>query len=83
MSETYSQNDENLKEGVEQNEESSFSFQAIFAMLILNWQWFLLSLFICVCGAMIYLRYTAPVYQMSAKMLIFVSFSMSSRPSMR
>ena len=70
MSETYSQNDENLKEIVEQNEESSFSFQAIFAMLILNWQWFLLSLFICVCGAMIYLRYTAPVYQMSAKMLI-------------
>ena len=53
-----------------QEEESMFSFQNIFTMLVLNWQWFLLSLFICLCGALIYLRYTTPVYQVSAKMLI-------------
>ena len=53
-----------------QDEQSMFSFQNLFAMLVLNWQWFLLSLFICICGALIYLRYAKPVYQMSAKMLI-------------
>ena len=39
-------------------------------MLILNWQWFALSVFIMLCGAVIYLRYTNPVYQLSTKMLI-------------
>ena len=61
---------ENLQETVNSEEESVFSFKAIFAMLVLNWQWFVLSLFIFVCGALIYLRYASPVYQMSAKMLI-------------
>ena len=64
------QDSEILREGMEQQEESAFSFQAIFSMLVLNWQYFLLSLFICVCGALIYLRYATPVYQMSVKMLI-------------
>ena len=49
---------------------SSLNFQTIFAALVLNWQWFLLSLIICVCGALIYLRYSEPVYQVSARMLI-------------
>ena len=53
-----------------QDEQSMFSFQNIFAVLVLNWQWFLLSLFICLCGALIYLRYASPVFQVSAKMLI-------------
>ena len=53
-----------------QEEQSMFSFQNLFAMLVLNWQWFLLSLFICVCGALLYLRYATPSYQVSAKMLI-------------
>ena len=53
-----------------QEEQSVFNFQNIFAMLVLNWQWFLLSLFICLCGALIYLRYATPSYQVSAKMLI-------------
>ena len=60
---------ENLREQ-ENEEESRFSFQAIFSMLVLNWQWFLLSLIICVSGALIYLRYAEPVYQVSARMLI-------------
>ncbi len=53
-----------------EEENSMFSFQNIYAMLILNWQWFLLSLFICLCGALLYLRYTTPSYQVSAKMLV-------------
>jgi capsular exopolysaccharide synthesis family protein len=70
MSDKFTSNNENLNVAVEQEEESSFSFQAIFAMLVLNWQWFLLSIFICLCGALIYLRYASPVYQASVKMLI-------------
>ena len=60
------------KEGLIDNEkeQSWFSFQNIFQMLVLNWQWFLLSMFICLCGALIYLRYSTPVYQSSARMLI-------------
>ena len=53
-----------------QEEQSMFNFQNLFAILVLNWQWFLLSLFICLCGALIYLRYAKPVYKVSAKMLI-------------
>ena len=51
-------------------EESSFDIRTIFSLFILNWQWFALSMFIFVCGALIYLRYTTPVYQVTAKMLI-------------
>ncbi|MBR5393871.1 MAG: polysaccharide biosynthesis tyrosine autokinase [Bacteroidaceae bacterium] len=61
-----------LEDLLEENESqgSRLNFQTIFAMLVLNWQWFLLSLIIFVCGALIYLRYTEPVYQVSARMLI-------------
>ena len=63
-----------LSEGTDvaglEEEQSMFSFQNLFAILVLNWQWFLLSLFICVCGALIYLRYATPSFQVSAKMLI-------------
>ena len=52
------------------SEESSFDIKTIFTLVVLNWKWFLLSMFIAVCGALIYLRYKAPVYQLSAKMLI-------------
>ena len=70
MSEITKQELDNFRESVENQEESIFSFQAIFALLVLNWQYFLLSLFIFICGALIYVRYTTPVYQMSAKILI-------------
>jgi len=54
----------------EQEQESVFSFQQIFAMLVINWQWFLISLIICIFGALIYLRYSQPVYSISAKVLV-------------
>ena len=57
-------------DGQNDNASSWFSFSNLFTVLVLNWQWFLLSLFICVCGALIYLRYVTPTYQVSAKMLI-------------
>ncbi len=63
-------NTENLQEMQNSEAESAFSFRTIMAMFILNWQWFLLSMFICLCTALIYLRYASPVYQVSAKILI-------------
>ena len=54
----------------QQEGESAFNFRTILRLFILNWQWFLLSIFIFVCGALIYLRYTDAIYQVSAKMLI-------------
>ena len=62
--------EENLDLIPQQEEESSFDIKTIFTLIILNWKWFLLSMFICICGALIYLRYTHAVYQLSAKMLI-------------
>ncbi len=53
-----------------EEEESSFDIRTIFTLIVLNWQWFLLSMLIFVFGALIYLRYTSPTYQMSVKMLI-------------
>lgn len=69
MTETTSLNT-NLNEALETEEGSLLNFRTVVAILVINWQWFLLSLFICLCGALIYLRYAAPVYQMSVKMLI-------------
>lgn len=61
----------NIQFGQEDNEEqSSFNFATIYKMLILNWQWFLLSLIICIGAAYLYLRYTSPVYSTAAKLLI-------------
>ncbi len=49
---------------------SWFTFQNIYSILIINWQWFVLSMFICLCAAMLYLRYTEPVYNLTTRMLI-------------
>ena len=61
---------ENLLQEEDAGNGSRLNFQTIFAALVLNWHWFLLSLIIFVCGALIYLRYAEPVYQVSARMLI-------------
>lgn len=53
-----------------EEEQSSFDFASIYTTVILNWKWFALSLIICLGIAAIYLRYTTPIYQSSAKMLI-------------
>ena len=56
---------------VKDKEKSSFfSFSNLWTILVLNWQWFVLSLLICVLSGWLYLRYTMPTYQMSARILI-------------
>ena len=54
----------------DEQQQSAFSIQNLFAMLVLNWQWILLSLIIFISAALIYLRYATPTYQTSAKILI-------------
>ena len=53
-----------------QDGKSSFDFSTIYSTIILNWYWFILSLIICLGIAAIYLRYTTPTYNTTAKLLI-------------
>lgn len=56
---------------VKDREKSSFfNFSNLWTILVLNWQWFVLSLLICVLSGWLYLRYTMPTYQLSARILI-------------
>ena len=54
----------------DERKEASFSFQKVFAHVVLNWQWYVLSLIICMSAAYIYLRYAQPIYRVSARMLV-------------
>ena len=47
-----------------------FSLPNLFALLVLNWQWFLLSLIIFLSASLLYLRYASPVYKVSGRMLV-------------
>ena len=62
-----------LEQGKEQEvheENSSFDFVALYRTVVLNWYWFVLSLIIFGSLGAIYLRYTTPMYQSTAKLLI-------------
>lgn len=49
---------------------SRFNLSTLFSIFVLNWHYFLLSIIICVCGALLYLRYTEATYRVSARLLI-------------
>ena len=66
---------EQEKEGVT----SFFDFVALYRTIILNWYWFVLSLIIFGGIGAIYLRYTTPLYQSTAKLLIKDDDNGSSR----
>lgn len=53
-----------------EEEQSAFSLRAIYTLIILNWQWFVLSTIICLCSAYLYLRYKTPVHNVATKILI-------------
>ena len=73
---------ENANVPFEKEEQSAFDFAAIYTTIILNWKWFALSLIICLGVAAIYLRYTTPIYQAYAKLLIKDNEGNSSRNNM-
>jgi capsular exopolysaccharide synthesis family protein len=66
---------------VEQEEQNAFDINAIITMLVLNWQWFVLSVIISLGIAMVYLRYTTPQHQAFAKIMIKDDESNNRRPS--
>jgi capsular exopolysaccharide synthesis family protein len=56
---------------VRDKEKSSFlNFANLWSIIVLNWQWFILSLLICILSGWLYLRYTLPTYQLSERILI-------------
>ncbi|MBP9134077.1 MAG: polysaccharide biosynthesis tyrosine autokinase [Saprospiraceae bacterium] len=58
---------DNLNEPKEDNSQALFLF---IRRLLANWYWFALSAIVCLIGAFIYLRYSTPVYQVNAEILI-------------
>ncbi|WP_231427199.1 tyrosine-protein kinase [Pedobacter sp. Leaf250] len=52
------------------SEEDSIDFKVIFNKLLEKWHWFLISLFVSFICAFMYLKYTAPVYQINARVLV-------------
>ena len=58
-------------EELQKEEESSiFSLANLWTIVVLNWQWILLSTFIALSLAFLYLRYTSPVFSSAMKVLI-------------
>ena len=58
-------------EEIQKEEESSpFTLSAIWTIVVLNWQWIVLSAIIALGIAFCYLRYTQPVYTSAMKVLI-------------
>ena len=62
----YISNEELQKE----EESGGFSLSVIWTIIVLNWQWILLSAVVALCLAYGYLRYSQPVYSTSMKVLI-------------
>lgn len=74
-------NIDNGENAASKGQESSFDIKMLLMMFVLNWKWFLLSVVVFLCGAVFYLRYKSPVYQMSAKVLIKDQTNSQSRGS--
>ena len=55
---------------VDEKKGGGLTFQKVFSHLVLNWHWYVLSLIICMSCAYIYLHYSQPLYQMSARLLV-------------
>lgn len=61
------------------NDESSFNYRVFVDIVILHWQWFVVSIFLCSALAFLYVRYTAPVYNSWIDVLIKEDDPYSSR----
>ena len=51
-------------------ESSGFDYRLLWSIIVLNWYWLVASVVLCVAVAFVYLRYQAPVFQTSTKVLI-------------
>ncbi|WP_316826396.1 polysaccharide biosynthesis tyrosine autokinase [Pedobacter miscanthi] len=55
---------------VQDHEEVEINFKDIFNKLLDKWTWFVISIFACLIVAFIYGKYTAPAYQINAKLIV-------------
>ena len=63
--------EQNLNNTTPENpEESSFNLYEIIFKYLVYWPWFVASVIICLVLAFVYLRYQAPVYNVTASVLI-------------
>ena len=51
-------------------EYKKLGFAHLMKLMLRYWQWFLLSVVICLCAALLYVRYVTPVYKFSARVLV-------------
>ncbi|MBR1484414.1 MAG: polysaccharide biosynthesis tyrosine autokinase [Prevotella sp.] len=73
-----------LEAMIAEDERSSFDLLTVYTLIVLNWKWFLASIIIFVSAALLYVRYTDPVYSVAAKVLVKEeSNNNSSRNSLR
>ena len=64
-------------------EQHFFSLTHLLKLMVRYWQWFLLSVVICLCGSLLYVRYATPVYRFSARILIQEADNYSGASSKR
>ena len=57
-------------ENLNEEESSAFNLAEIWKIIVLNWQWIMISTIIALGIAFCYLRYTDPVYTSTMKILI-------------
>jgi tyrosine-protein kinase Etk/Wzc len=55
---------------VQNREEFEINLKDVFSKLVDKWSWFLISVFVCCLVAFIYGKYTAPSYQIKAKLIV-------------
>ena len=60
---------ENIENNIE-NRGPRFTLFDILRMILSNWYWFVISVALCLLCAGLYLRYTAPIFQRSATVLV-------------
>ncbi|WP_293784011.1 tyrosine-protein kinase [uncultured Pedobacter sp.] len=63
-------NNLSTKNVIQDNGEESIDLKNIFNNLLDKWIWFVTSIIICLLVAFLYTRYTPPVYQINAKILV-------------
>lgn len=47
-----------------------YSKKVLLKLFIEHWQWFLLSMFICLCAAYLYIQFATPIYKITARLLV-------------
>jgi capsular exopolysaccharide synthesis family protein len=52
------------------DEEDNINIKEILNKLIDKWPWFIVSVFLCILTAFFYTKYTSPLYQINAKVLV-------------